>query len=147
MHCLQVDGRLYVASGSTVYVSKPNWKGWVEYTVSGSVQWMDTDGSVVYVATTSGLFALEGSSTRKPTCVYRTGRLFGDRISAVRYVHLAGTASTMKLKRPGLPDVVINNATGRVHVPAGEQTAEWQLEFTIEGEVFQIHITSEGGIR
>ncbi len=28
---------------------------------------------------------------------------------------------------------------------AGEQTHEWQLEFNVSTEVYQIHLTSEGG--
>ncbi len=147
VHCLQVDGRLYIATGNTVYVSKPSWKGWVEYTLPSSVQWMDTDGSSVYVATSTGLYKLEGSTSRKASCTWRTGKLFGDRLSAVRYVHIAGTSATLKLIRPGKADVVMSNVTGRVHVPAGEQTHEWQLEFNVSTEVYQIHLTSEGGIR
>lgn len=147
IHALEVDGRLYIAVGGVVYVSKPSWKGWAEYSVPGTVQWMTTDGVDVFIATPSGVYKLEGANTRKSSCVWRTGKMFSDRISAVRYVHIAGTASTLKLIRPGLSDVVIPNASGRVHVPAGQQTHEWQLEFHVSDEVYAIHLTTEGGVR
>jgi hypothetical protein len=70
-------------------------------------------------------------------------------LSALRFVHVAGDAYSVKLIRPGKPDVTMTNVSGRVNVRAGEQTHEWQLELNVaqSDAVYQCYISYESGIQ
>jgi hypothetical protein len=70
-------------------------------------------------------------------------------LSAIRFVHLAGDAYSVKLIRPGRADINMSNGSGRMNVPAVEQTHEWQLELNVaqSDAVYQCFVTIETGIQ
>jgi hypothetical protein len=70
-------------------------------------------------------------------------------LSAIRFVHLAGAAYSVKLIRPGMSDINMTNVSGRFNVPAQQQTHEWQLELNVaqSDAVYQCYISYESGIQ
>jgi hypothetical protein len=111
------------------------------------VSWAFSYGDDVFVATTNGIYQVAGSVHRKPSCRWRTGKRFMPMLSAIRFVHLAGAAYSVKLIRPGKPDVTLVNVSGRANVPTTEQTHEWQLELSTSGAIYQCYISYELGIQ
>jgi len=147
---IRAGGRVFVVSGTTCYVWAPQeWEGAVRWTLPATAQWVFSYGDDVFVATSIGIYKLAGASSRLSTCRWRTGKRFGPALSAIRFVHLAGAAYSVKLIRPGKSDVTLVNVSGRANVPAGEQTHEWMLELNVaQGDaVYQCYISYESGIQ
>ena len=147
---VRVAGRVYVVSGTTCYVWSPaEWEGAVRWTLPAAVQWVFTYGDDVFVCTNIGIYKLASGSSRMSSCRWRTGKRFMPMLSALRFVHVAGDAYSVKLIRPGKPDVTMTNVSGRVNVRAGEQTHEWQLELNVaqSDAVYQCYISYESGIQ
>jgi hypothetical protein len=147
---VRAGGRVYVASGTTCYVWSPQeWEGAVRWTLPAAAQWVFSYGDDVFVATSIGIYKLAGASFRRSSCRWRTGKRFMPMLSAIRFVHVAGNAFSVKLLRPGMSDVVMTNVSGRMNVPAGEQTHGWQLELNVgqSDAVYQCFVTIETGIQ
>ena len=147
---IRAGGRVYVASGTTCYVWSPaEWDGAVRWSLPAAVQWVFTYGDDVFVCTNIGIYKLAGGSVRTAWCRWRTGKRFMPMLSALRFVHVAGDAYSVKLIRPGKPDVTMTNVSGRVNVRAGEQTHEWQLELNVaqSDAVYQCYISYETGVQ
>jgi hypothetical protein len=147
---VRVAGRVYVVSGTTCYVWAPQeWEGAVRWSLPAAAQWVFSYGDDVFVATSIGIYKLAGASSRQSSCRWRTGKRFMPMLSALRFVHVAGDAYSVKLIRPGKPDVTMTNVSGRVNVRAGEQTHEWQLELNVaqSDAVYQCYISYESGIQ
>jgi hypothetical protein len=147
---IRAGGRVYVVSGTTCYVWAPQeWEGAVRWSLPAAAQWVFSYGDDVFVATSNGIYKLAGASSRQSSCRWRTGKRFMPMLSALRFVHVAGDAYSVKLIRPGKPDVTMTNVSGRVNVRAGEQTHEWQLELNVaqSDAVYQCYISYESGIQ
>jgi len=147
---IRAGGRVCVVNGSTCYVWSPaEWEGAVRWSLPASAQWVFVYGDDVFIATSNGIYKLAGASFRRSSCRWRTGKRFNPALSALRFVHVAGAASSVKLIRPGRADVNMTNVSGRVNVPATEQTHEWQLELNVSGTdaVYQCFVTVETGIQ
>ena len=147
---IRAGGRVCVVNGSTCYVWSPaEWEGAVRWSLPASAQWVFVYGDDVFIATSNGIYKLAGASFRRSSCRWRTGKRFNPALSALRFVHVAGAASSVKLIRPGRADVNMTNVSGRVNVPATEQTHEWQLELNVSGTdaVYQCFVTIETGIQ
>jgi len=147
---IRAGGRVYVVSGTTCYVWAPQeWEGAVRWSLPAAAQWVFSYGDDVFVATSIGIYKLAGASSRQSSCRWRTGKRFMPMLSALRFVHVAGDAYSVKLIRPGKPDVTMTNVSGRVNVRAGEQTHEWQLELNVaqSDAVYQCYISYESGIQ
>jgi len=147
---VRVAGRVYVVSGTTCYVWSPaEWEGAVRWTLPAAAQWVFSYGDDVFVATSIGIYKLAGASSRRSSCRWRTGKRFMPMLSALRFVHVAGDAFSVKLIRPNMSDVNMVNVSGRRNVPSGEQTHEWQLELNVaqSDAVYQCYISYESGIQ
>ena len=147
---VRVAGRVYVVSGTTCYVWSPaEWEGAVRWTLPAAAQWVFSYGDDVFVATSNGIYKLAGASSRRSSCRWRTGKRFMPMLSAIRFVHLAGAAYSVKLIRPGMSDINMTNVSGRFNVPAQQQTHEWQLELNVaqSDAVYQCYISYESGIQ
>jgi hypothetical protein len=147
---IRTGGRVYVVSGTTCYVWSPaEWDGALRWTLPAAAQWVFVYGDDVYYATSIGIYKLAGASSRLSTCRWRTGKRFGPALSAMRFVHVAGNAYSVKLIRPGMSDVNMTNVSGRFNVPAQQQTHEWQLELNVaqSDAVYQCYISYESGIQ
>ena len=147
---LRAGGRVYVVNGSTCYVWAPQeWEGAVRWTLPAAAQWVFSYGDDVFVATSNGIYKLAGASSRRSSCRWRTGKRFMPMLSAIRFVHLAGAAYSVKLIRPGMSDINMTNVSGRFNVPAQQQTHEWQLELNVaqSDAVYQCYISYESGIQ
>jgi uncharacterized protein YaiE (UPF0345 family) len=141
---------VYVISGTTCYVWSPaEWQGAVRWTLPASAEWVFVYGDDVFIATSSGIYKLAGASSRRSSCRWRTGKRFMPMLSAIRFVHLAGAAYSVKLIRPGMSDVNMTNVSGRFNVPAQQQTHEWQLELQVAqaDAVYQCYISYETGVQ
>jgi hypothetical protein len=147
---IRAGGRVYVASGTTCYVWSPaEWEGAVRWTLPATAQWVFVYGDDVYCATSIGIYKLAGASSRRSSCRWRTGKRFGPALSALRFIHLAGDAFSVKLIRPNKPDVTLTNVSSRFNVPSAEQTHEWQLELQVAqaDAVYQCYISYETGVQ
>jgi hypothetical protein len=147
---IRTGGRVYVVNGSTCYVWSPQeWQGAVRWALPASAQWVFAYGDDVFVATSIGIYKLAGASSRLSSCRWRTGKRFMPALSAIRFVHLAGDAYSVKLIRPGMSDVNMTNVSGRRNVPAQQQTYEWQLELNVaqSDAVYQCYISYELGVQ
>ena len=151
---VRTAGRVYViyndsSQGWCLIWSPQEWAGALRWKMPHPVSWAFSYGDDVFVATTNGIYQVAGSVHRKPSCRWRTGKRFMPMLSAIRFVHLAGAAYSVKLIRPGKPDVTLVNVSGRANVPAGEQTHEWQLELNVaqSDAVYQCYISYETGVQ
>jgi len=147
---IRAGGRVYVVNGSTCYVWSPaEWEGAVRWSLPASAQWVFSYGDDVFFATSIGIYKLAGASSRSSWCRWRTGKRFGPALSAIRFVHLAGAAYSVKLIRPGMSDINMTNVSGRFNVPAQQQTHEWQLELNVaqSDSIYQCYISYETGVQ
>ena len=150
---LRVAGRVYViyndsTDGWCLVFGPQEWQGALRWKLPAQVAWAFSYGDDVFVATSDGIYQVAGSTYRKASCRWRTGKRFMPMLSAIRFVHLAGEG-TVRLIRPGKPDVVLNNVSGRVNVPAQEQTHEWMLELNVgqSDAVYQCYVSYETGVQ
>ena len=147
---IRTGGRVYVVSGTTCYIWAPQeWEGAVRWSLPAAVQWVFTYGDDVFVCTNIGIYKLAGASSRQSSCRWRTGKRFNPALSALRFVHVAGAAFSVKLIRPGMSVVNMTNVSGRFNVPAQQQTHEWQLELNVAQSeaVYQCYISYETGVQ
>jgi hypothetical protein len=147
---IRTGGRVYVVNGSTCYVWSPQeWGGALRWTLPASAQWCFSYGDDMFAATANGIYKIAGAGTRKSSCRWRTGKRFAPALSALRFVHVAGNAYSVKLIRPGMSDVNMTNVSGRFNVPAQQQTHEWQLELNVaqSDAIYQCYISYETGIQ
>jgi hypothetical protein len=151
---VRVAGRVYSiyndsSDGWCLVWSPQEWQGALRWKMPHPVSWAFSYGDDVFVCTSNGIYQVAGSVHRKPSCRWRTGKRFNPALSALRFVHVAGAAFSVKLIRPGMSVVNMTNVSGRFNVPAQQQTHEWQLELNVaQGDaVYQCYISYELGIQ
>ena len=151
---VRVAGRVYsiyndTSDGWCLVWSPQEWQGALRWKMPHPVNWAFSYGDDVFVCTSNGIYKLAGASSRRSSCRWRTGKRFNPALSALRFVHVAGAAFSVKLIRPGMSVVNMTNVSGRFNVPAQQQTHEWQLELNVaQGDaVYQCYISYESGIQ
>jgi hypothetical protein len=151
---LRTAGRVYVvyndsSQGWCLVLSPQEWQGALRWKMPHQVNWVFVYGDDVFVSTSDGIYQVAGADHRKSSCRWRTGKRFAPALSALRFLHLAGDAYSVKLIRPGMSDVNMTNVSGRFNVPAQQQTHEWQLELNVAQSdvVYQCFVTIETGIQ